>query len=255
MKTSVAGQYECLHRSGMGLDYFTSRIDRLTIQGNGRFTLITQDRSRVAQAAQSLLSGQQVSSAAPEVRREGTFVLQGSSVLFNFDDGSQLQGQLVPNSPDLQIGQDTYNKTSDSTLLPSADRLKKDMEDIAKGLKIAGAIGGVAMKAAKTIHSTIQSAQSTQGSNTQQGSAQPVQPVQPTQQPYANTPQSGPSPSYPQYQQSYAPSQGYQAQQPQTPYVAPQAPPQQGHLLYCDQCGAPVRPGKRFCNQCGARLE
>ena len=258
MKTSVAGQYECLHRSGLGLDYFTSRIDRLTMQGNGRFTLITQDRSRVAQAAQSLLSGQQVSSAAPEVRREGTFVLQGNSVLFNFDDGTQLQGQLVPTSTDLQIGQDTYNKTSDSTLLPSADRLKKDMEDIAKGLKIAGAIGGVAMKAAKTIHSTIQSTQTTQGSNTQLGSAQPIQPVQPTQQPYANTPQSGSSPSYPQYQQPYNPSQGYQTQQSQQPpYLAPQTPPQpqHGQLLYCDQCGAPVRPGKRFCNQCGARLE
>ena len=255
MKTSVAGQYECLHRSGLGLDYFTSRIDRLTLQGNGRFTLITQDRSRVSQAAQSLLNGQQVSSAAPEVRREGTFVLQGSSILFNFDDGTQLQGQLVPNSTDLQIGQDTYNKTSDSTLLPSADRLKKDMEDIAKGLKIAGAIGGVAMKAAKTIHSTIQSAQTTQGTNTQTGSAQPVQP---TQSPYTNPPQSAPSPSYPHYQQPYNPSQGYQAQQPQQPpYVAPQTPqqPQQGQLLYCDQCGAPVRPGKRFCNQCGARLE
>ncbi|HCI78780.1 MAG TPA: hypothetical protein DHW02_03735 [Ktedonobacter sp.] len=255
MKTSVAGQYECLHRSGLGLDYFTSRIDRLTLQGNGRFTLITQDRSRVSQAAQSLLNGQQVSSAAPEVRREGTFLLQGSSILFNFDDGTQLQGQLVPNSTDLQIGQDTYNKTSDSTLLPSADRLKKDMEDIAKGLKIAGAIGGVAMKAAKTIHSTIQSAQTTQGTNTQTGSAQPVQP---TQSPYTNPPQSAPSPSYPHYQQPYNPSQGYQAQQPQQPpYVAPQTPqqPQQGQLLYCDQCGAPVRPGKRFCNQCGARLE
>jgi len=23
---------------------------------------------------------------------------------------------------------------------------------------------------------------------------------------------------------------------------------------YCDQCGAPVRPGKRFCIRCGARL-
>lgn len=259
MKTSVAGQYECLHRSGLGLDYFTSRIDRLTIQGNGRFVLITQDRSRAAHAAQSLLSGQQVSSAAPEVRREGTFVLQGNSVLFNFDDGTQQQGQLVPNSTDLQIGQDVYTKTSDSTLLPSPERLKKDMEDIAKGLKIAGAIGGVALKAAKTIQGTIQSTQTTQGSTTQTESAQPAQTIQP---PYSNTPQNGPSPSYPQYQQPYTPPSGYQAQQPQTPYApqAPQAPsqpsqPQQGHLLYCDQCGAPVRPGKRFCNQCGARLE
>lgn len=257
MKTSVAGQYECLHRSGIGLDYFTSRIDRLTIQGNGRFVLITQDRSRVAHAAQSLLSGQQVSSAAPEVRREGSFVLQGNGVILNFDDGTQQQGQLVPNSTDLLIGQDTYNKTSNSTLLPSADRLKKDMEDIAKGLKIAGAIGGVAMKAAKTIHSTIQSAQTTSGSNPQPGAAQP------TQTPYANPTQNGASSTYPHYQQQapYTQQQGYQAQQPQqSPYVAPQTqqsspPQQQGPLLYCDQCGARIRPGKRFCNQCGARLE
>lgn len=252
MKTPVAGQYECLHRSGLGLDYFTSRIDRLTIQGNGRFVLITQDRSRVANAAQSLISGQQVSSAAPEVRREGMCMLQGSSVVLRFDDGTLLQGQLVPNSTNLQIGQDTYTKTSDSTLLPSADRLKKDMEDIAKGLKIASAIGGVAMKAAKTIHSTMQSAQNTQGPNTQ--------PTQSPQTSYPNTTPGAASSHYPPYQQPQqystppAPS-SYQTPQPQTPYTAPQASQQPVATLYCDQCGAPVRPGKLFCNQCGARLD
>lgn len=255
MKTSVAGQYECLHRSGLGLDYFTSRIDRLTIQGNGRFVLITQDRSRVANAAQSLISGQQVSSAAPEVRREGTFMLQGNNVVLRFDDGTQQQGHLVLNSTNLQIGQDTYTKTSDSTLLPSADRLKKDMDDIAKGLKIAGAIGGVAMKAAKTIHSTMQSAQTTQGPNTQ--------PSQSSQTGYPNSAPGAAASQYPSYQQPQqhstppAPSsyQTRQPQQPQTPYAVPQAPQQPVATLYCDQCGAPVRPGKLFCNQCGARLE
>jgi predicted amidophosphoribosyltransferase len=24
--------------------------------------------------------------------------------------------------------------------------------------------------------------------------------------------------------------------------------------LFCDQCGARARPGKRFCNNCGAQL-
>jgi hypothetical protein len=244
MKTSVAGQYECLHRSGVGLDYFTSRIDRLTMQGNGRFILITQDRSRVAHAAQSLLNGQQVSSAAPEVRREGTYHVQGNIIQFRFDDGTQLQGQQVINSTDLLIDQNTYTKTSDSTLLPSPERLKKDMEDIAKGLKIAGAIGNVALKAAKTIHNTIQS---TQGSNTSSGNAQtsstsPSQPQQPVQQGYAQQPYS----SSPVYQQPHT-------QQPS--YTAPQAQPGPTSTLYCDQCGAPVRPGKRFCSQCGARLD
>src|SRR5947209_438600 len=59
----------------------------------------------------------------------------------------------------LQIGQDFFNKVSDSTVLPPTHRLKKDMDDIAKGLKIAGAIGGIAIKAAKGIHDTIQAAQ------------------------------------------------------------------------------------------------
>jgi predicted amidophosphoribosyltransferase len=41
--------------------------------------------------------------------------------------------------------------------------------------------------------------------------------------------------------------------------AAPQPPPQaqpQGRVetLFCDQCGARCRPGKRFCSQCGAQL-
>jgi len=72
MAKPITGQYEYLHRSGVGLDYFTSRVDRVTLQPNGRFVLIIQDRSRIANAAQSLMSGQQVATNAPETRREGS---------------------------------------------------------------------------------------------------------------------------------------------------------------------------------------
>ncbi len=253
---SVAGQYECVHKSGIGLDYFTSRVDRLTLQPNGRFVFIVQDKSRISHAAQSLASGQQVSSVAPEVRREGTYLAQGTSVSFRFDDGTQQQGQFATTSDgssnSLQLGQDVFTKTSDSTLLPSADRLKKDMEDIAKGLKIAGAIGGVAMKAVKTIHDTLQSTQaqttnqtasSTQNANTH---VPPVQQYQPQQAASAQTP----------------PVQAYSAQQfassipaYQPPSVAPQQPVQSTvPSVYCDQCGTKARPGKRFCSNCGASL-
>src|ERR1051326_7650884 len=146
MMKPITGQYECAHTSGVGLDYFTSRIDRLTLQPNGRFTLVVQDRSRLANAAQSFISGQQVNSSAPETRREGNFTQQGNTLTLRFDDGTQEQGQLAWNGEGVQIGQNFFNKVSDSTLLPPTNRLKKDMDDIAKGLKIAGAIGGFAMK-------------------------------------------------------------------------------------------------------------
>ncbi len=253
---SAAGQYECVHKSGIGLDYFTSRVDRLTLQPGGRFVLIVQERNRISHAAQSLASGQQVSSAAPEVRREGSYLMQSSSVSLNFDDGAQQQGLLGTTSDGsgttLQLGQDVFTKTTDSTLLPSADRLKKDMEDIAKGLKIAGAIGGVAIKAVKTIHDTIQSTQASttnstsspvQNTNTQvppvqQYPPQQAAPIQtPPVQPYATR---QPAPSMPAYQQ---------------PPVAPQQPPQSAvPSVYCDQCGTKARPGKRFCSNCGASL-
>ncbi len=251
MMKPVTGQYECLHRSGIGLDYFTSRIDRLTLQANGHFSLIVQERSRVTNAAKSLASGQQVSSAAPEVRREGSYIAQANTVMFHFDDGTQLQGHITTTangSNGIQIGQDVFNKTSDSTLLPSADRLKKDMEDIAKGLKIAGAIGGVAIKAAKTIHNTIQSAQGSmpgQTSSTQAASnpasAQNMESFTPPVQQHPAQPMTSPSqsaPSIPPYQQTM-----------------PQQSPQ-GYVqtLYCDQCGTRARPGKHFCSNCGASL-
>src|SRR5258708_8445979 len=240
MMKPITGQYECIHRSGVGLDYFTSRIDRLTLQTQGRFSLIVQDRSRVSNAAQSLISGQQVTTAAPETRREGHYTFQGSILSLLFDDGIQLQGQLSPNGEGFQIKQDFYNKISDSTLLPSADRLKKDMEDIAKGLKIAGAIGSMAIKAAKTIHNTIQSAQEP-GPN-QAGATKNAVPQQPAQsfQSIAQPPVQPRQPVSP-------------ANQPLTG-SNPQPAQQQVETLYCDQCGARCRPGKRFCNNCGAQL-
>jgi zinc-ribbon domain len=237
----ITGQYECAHRSGVGLDYFTSRLDRLTLQANGRFTLTVQDRSRISNAAQSLISGQQVTAAAPETKREGSYRYQGTSVTLHFDDGTQEQGQLSYNGDGIQIGQNFFNKVSDSTLLPPTHRLKKDMDDIAKGLKIAGTIGGMAVKAAKTIHDTIQDVQSQPGQNQPAGTAQ-TQGAGPSQ---GNRVQPTPPPHTPAQP---APQTSMPPQPTQNP------PPQGGETLFCDQCGAPVRPGKRFCNRCGARL-
>ena len=253
MKTA-AGQYECVHKSGLGLDYFTSRVDRLTLQPSGRFVLIVQDRSRISHAAQSFANGQQVSSTAPEVRREGSYLVQGTNISLRFDDGTQQQGQLAPtsdgSSTTLQLGQDAFTKTSDSTLLPSADRLKKDMEDIAKGLKIASAIGGVAIKAFKTIHDTIQSTQTSQPTtSTPSSSAQNTNAYVPPAQHYP-TQQAAPMQT--------PPVQPYPTQQSAPPAYQPPpvAPQQQGTLpsVYCDQCGTKARPGKRFCSNCGASL-
>jgi hypothetical protein len=248
MMKPVTGQYECQHRSGIGLDYFTSRVDRLIVQANGRFALIVQERSRASNAAQSFISGQQASTAAPEVRREGSYTLQNAVLWLNFDDGTQEQGQLSWNGDGVQIGKNFFTKVSDSTLLPPTHRMKQDMDDIAKGLKIAGAIGGMAMKAAKTINETIQATKEPGiGAQPQQGPQHPQHPqsppAQPTQPPYQQ-------PQYPQQPAPYQPPA-------QTPPVQPppqQAAPGQVSALFCDQCGARTRPGKRFCNNCGARL-
>jgi hypothetical protein len=238
MMKPITGQYECVHRSGIGLDYFTSRIDHLTIQADGRFVLVVQDRSRVSNAAQSLLSGQQVTNAAPETRREGSCTLQGNVVSLRFDDGAQEQGQLAWNGEGLQMGADFFNKVSDSTLLPPTHRMQQNMEDIAKGLKIAGTIGGMAIKAAKTIQGTIQSAQGpAQGQVPTQGAP----PVQGTAQPAASPPM---------------PVQPAAPAAPVQPTVnTASTPPGDPEALFCDQCGARRRPGKRFCNSCGARLD
>lgn len=236
---SISGQYECLHRSGIGLDYFTSRIDRLTLQTNGQFIFVVQDRSRVSHAAKSLFSGQQVDINAPETQRKGRYSSLRDTITFNFDDGAQENGQLTPEG--IQIGNNFFEKVSDSTLLPPTHRLKSNMDDIAKGLKIAGAIGGAAVKAAKTIQDTMQTAQGSQStsatsspqSTNQQGQRNPIAPNSPASVPYQAAPQS----STPQVQ---------------TPNSV--LTEQNAETLFCDQCGAPVRPGKHFCNQCGAKL-
>ncbi|MBV9256611.1 MAG: zinc ribbon domain-containing protein [Ktedonobacteraceae bacterium] len=244
MMKPISGQYECQHRSGIGLDYFTSRIDRLILQPNGRFSLIIQEHSRASNAAQSLISGQQVSTAAPEVRREGNYTQQDTALWLNFDDGAHEQGQLSWNGDGVQIGKNFFTKVSDSTLLPPTHRMKQDMDDIAKGLKIASTLGGFAVKAAKTINDTIQSTKEPGiGSQPVQNSpqpppAQPAQPYQPIQNSASQVPQQPPA-----YQPPVAP-----------PQAAQNPPSGQPAALFCDQCGARVRPGKRFCNNCGARL-
>lgn len=222
---SLIGQYECNHRTSLGLDYFTAKLDRLTIYANGRFSLITQEKSRIMHAAKSLASGQQTNMEAPEKRREGTYSLQGDLVFLQFDDGTQQRAQLTNGG--LQSGNDFFEKVSDSTVLPPSQRMKSNMEDIAKGLKIAGAIGGTVLKAARTLQDTLQTSQPDQNQSAtgQQQTATP-----PTHQ----TP--------PPAQQGTVPPSS--------------SPPmeQEEETFFCDQCGSPVRPGKRFCNKCGARL-
>lgn len=229
---SLTGQYECVHGSGFGLDYFTSHIDRLTLQANGRFSLIVQEKSRIGHAAKSLLSGQQVDMNAPEVRREGRYSAQGNAVTFLFDDGTQEQGQINANGG-VQIGNNIFEKVSDSTMLPPTHRLKSNMEDIARGLKIAGAIGGTAIKAVKTIQDSIQSSQGQQPTS----AANPPSQQKTYQQPPSYQPPQNPPPAQPTY--TAPPAQGQE---------------QNAETLFCDQCGKPVRPGKLYCNHCGARL-
>jgi hypothetical protein len=248
MSKSITGQYEFLHHSGIGLDYFTSRIDRLTLLPNGRFILLIQERSRLSNAAQSLMNGQQIATNAPEIRREGTYNAQGNAISFRFDDEAIEDGLMAWNGEGMQFGPNFFNKVSDSTFLPPTHRTKKDMEDIAKGLKIASTLGGMAIKAAKTIQDTIQTAQEPGPGQKQYspssppvGTAQPVPsaPVSPVSQPQQ------PAPSTPAHTSTPQP----QAQGVTTP---PQRE-EQG-AIFCDQCGARARPGKRFCNNCGAQL-
>ena len=237
---SITGQYECLHRSGIGLDYFTSRIDRLTLQANRQFIFAIQDRSRVSHAAKSLLSGQQVDVNAPETHRKGSYTYLGDNISFNFDDGTQEKGQLTPDG--IQIGNKFYEKVSDSTLLPPTHRMKSNMEDIAKGLKIAGALGGAAVKAVKTIQDTIQTTQGIQSTTASQSSSQSANPQGQGYQGAPTSPASAPKQSAPQ------------SSTPQVHAVDDVLTEQNTETLFCDQCGAPVRPGKQFCNQCGAKL-
>lgn len=219
---ALTGQYECANKSGLGLDYFTAKLHRLTIYSSGRFTLVLQEKSRILHAAKSLVAGEQPSMEAPETRREGRYSELGDLVRFHFDDGSEEQGQIQDDG--IQIGKDYYEKVSESTFMPPPQRMKSNMEDIAKGLKIAGAIGGTVLKAARTIQDTLQ-----------------TQTSQPTSDAASNT------------QYSAAPPAAQSRQSP-VPSSASVAPPTGDETLFCDQCGAPVRPGKHFCNKCGARL-
>jgi zinc-ribbon domain len=243
MAKPITGQYEYQHSSGVGLDYFTSRIDRLTILANGRFVLIIQQRSRLQNAAQSVIKGESVSMSAPEARFEGTYTVQDNTLSFIFDDGTQEQGQLSWNGEGMQFGPNYFNKVSDSTILPSTHRLKKDMDDIAKGLKIASTIGGMAVKAAKTIHDTIQTSQGDETGATPDASSAPNAPDAPGTPPIEHNVQ---QPKVQQRPPASVPAQ------PAQPVQAAQA--QSSAAVFCDQCGERVRPGKRFCNHCGAPL-
>jgi hypothetical protein len=237
MTKSITGQYEFVHSSGVGLDYFTSRIDRLVLQPNGRFILTIQDRSRLAHAANSLASGQQITTAAPETKREGNYTHQDNEVSLFFDDGGFEPGKVVGNGEGVQLGPNLFNKVSDSTMLPPTARLKKDMDDIAKGLKIASTLGGMAVKAVKTIQGSVQSATDTSSTPNQ------TQPPQP------------PPASATAFQNPAAPIEPVASMQPpSTPAATTPPTPQPAGAQFCDQCGARIRPGKHFCNNCGARI-
>ncbi|GCE13177.1 zinc ribbon domain-containing protein [Tengunoibacter tsumagoiensis] len=224
----ITGQYECVHSSGVGLDYFTSRIDRLVLLPNGTFTLTVQTHSRATHAAKSFAKGEQTSLSAPENRLEGSYTCTETQVDLTFANGGFEQAHLAPDGTGLQIGPNFFTKVSDSTLLPSTHRLKKDMDDIARGLKIASTIGGIAMKAAKTIQGGIQSVQG----NAQNSPETPNPPLTTSTPPVMQ-----PAPA-----------------QPVQPSIQPGSPAQPAGARFCDQCGAPLRVGKRFCNNCGARV-
>lgn len=154
---AITGQYECEHNSGVGLDYFTSRIDRLALHTDGRFVLTVQKKSRAVNAAQSFLKGEQASAQAPEIRHEGRYTQQDKELSLHFDNGGFESARLAWNGEGVQIGPNFFKKVSDSTLLPSTHRVKQNMEDIAKGVKIASTLGSMAAKAAKTFRETVQS--------------------------------------------------------------------------------------------------
>ena len=236
----VTGQYECVHHSGIGLDYFTSRIDRLVLYPDGRFTLTIQHMSRVTNAAKAWLNKQTANNTPPETRQEGHYTQHEQSIMLYFDNGGFEEAHLSPNADGVQIGPNHFPKVSDSPVLPSAQRIKQDMDDIAKGLKIASALGTVAIKAAQTLQGAISTGEgqrsenpSTSGSyaSSQQGNAQTVPPYQAS--PTAGT------------------SRVTAAQQPANT-ANPATSASQAH--FCEQCGERLRPGKHFCNHCGARI-
>jgi hypothetical protein len=250
MLKPVTGHYECQHRAlpVPGLDALTGRVDRLTLLPNGRFVLLTQEHSRLAQAAQSFLtgtgagSGPAVSQPPAEARREGQYVCQERRLLLHFDDGSYLEGQFAWNGEGIQLGQDFFQKVSDNTFFPPPQRLKQEMEELAKGLKVAATLGNLAVKAARALQSP-------------QTNSAGQRPLSSSPSPTAMGPSAAPSAS--------------PVQPPATPTPAPPTSPDTFSLsttdyqnqaaagsetFFCDQCGARVRPGKRYCGQCGALL-
>src|SRR5690242_16449099 len=212
---SLTGQYECAHRSALGLDYFTARLDRLTLYASGRFALITQEKSRLMHAAKNLASGQQAGMEAPETKAEGSYSAQGDQLFLIFDSGEQQRATIQ--EAGLLFGNDFYEKVSDSTFMPPPQRMKSNMEDIAKGLKIAGAIGGTVLKAAKTIQDTLQTSQPAQQQPAGTGTAQNATPAASAQQPWAAQPA---APASPPPQQA-----------------GPISPPPGDETFFCDQCG------------------
>jgi hypothetical protein len=156
----ITGQYECMHHSGIGLDYFTSRIDRLVLYPDGRFTLTVQQMSRAANAAKSWLNQQTVHTIPPETRQEGRYTQQQKSIMLLFDNGGFEEAHLSANEDGIQIGPNYFPKVSDSPVFPSAQRVKQDMDDIAKGIKIAGTLGNMAKKAAQTFQRATSAQQS-----------------------------------------------------------------------------------------------
>ena len=223
----ITGQYECMHHSGVGLDYFTSRIDRLVLYPDGRFTLTVQQMSRAVNAAKSWLNKQTVTHTPPETRQEGRYTQQQRSIMLLFENGGFEEAHLSHNEDGIQIGPNYFPKVSDSPVLPSAQRMKQDMDDIAKGLKIASTLGNVAKKAAQTLQGAIRAGQS-------QG---------------AENPSTSAVPSSPQQSNTQTPS-SYQASPANVASSATNAP----QARFCDQCGERARPGKQFCGNCGARI-
>ncbi|MBX5451917.1 zinc ribbon domain-containing protein [Thermogemmatispora sp.] len=251
MSKPVTGQYECQRRSlpVPGLASLTTRVDRLILLPHGRFVLLTQERSRLAQAAQSLLAGTGASAGSAlnqppaETRHEGQYVCQDRRLLLLFDDGSRAEGQLAWNGEGVQLGPDFFQKVSDSTLFPSPQRLKEEMEELAKGLKIAATLGSLAVKAARAIHSSQ--------------ATQPTPPGPSSPSPAASTlADSSASPAGPAFPVPAASSPvSHSSPDPAFPVAGAQAQAVAGNeTFFCDQCGARVRPGKRYCGQCGALL-
>lgn len=205
MAMNVVGQYECEHTSGLGFDYFTSRVDTLTIYADGRFELVVQNKSRISSSANKL----KFDSQADTTRMGGTYSVQGLQLALTFSNGGFEPGQLAPDGSGVTLGPNFFKKVSDNTFLPNTERLQKNMTDMQKGLEIAGKIGGFAMKAVKGLNEMIK-----------------------TDEPQANQ-QQKPTPQ----------------QQPPVPASAAPKPAQASS--FCEYCGTPLRPGRKFCGNCG----